>query len=209
MTLQDDEIELLKVHLPYELDQLDYAFVVAGSEHKTRQEALHRMMAIDSFYMHSRNLIEFYERQSSKGERSRTACARDFTSTEVLFPSFRDYMSLINDQVTHLNFARGTHANDPLDGKTISEIKVLLDKCLDLFQRNLSSDATVCWKNREEREYTFEANSFNSACTVIYETQTATSNFADSISGTFFKSLSATNDKEVILFTTGLPAANQ
>ena len=60
LSLTPREDALFKVHLPYELNQLDSSFVIATSPAATDIAKLIRLMAIDCFYLHARNLIEFH-----------------------------------------------------------------------------------------------------------------------------------------------------
>ena len=180
MTLNDKQEELLRVHLPYELDLLEYAFAVAASKAQGPEQSLHRLLAIDGFYLHARNLIEFYKGAVAKTE-GRTAAAGRFTKGAVEYPSFADVDEVINDQVAHLNLDRGTNAKLSLDGSTLTTIKTRLDQCLRLFQNGLTDDARACWKERSATVHIVVDESMASACTVIYESYTSSYDVRSSI----------------------------
>lgn len=185
MGLTDKEQELLRVHLPYELDLLDYAFVVAASKAEDAPQSLHRLLAIDGFYLHARNLIEFYKGAIAMTE-GRTAAAGRFTASMVDYPSFSDVDEVLNDQVAHLDLDRGTNAKQALDGATLTSIKTRLDTCLELFQRNLTEDAHACWRDRTQSQYIVADASLATACTVIYESISSSFDVRGTVDSIYF-----------------------
>ena len=168
MPLTDRQREALVVHIPFELDMLDYTLVRAGAIAADPAGKLDQILGIDGFFTHARTLIEFYK-GSLNDQPGRTLAAIDFTNTPVEYPSFEKYMELINDQVVHLNLDRGTNAKQFLDGKDMNIIKRKLDTSLMLFQENLDDDAARIWKYRNEPDYMITVDTINTACTVIYE----------------------------------------
>jgi hypothetical protein len=149
---------------------LDFAYVTASREPDPNdvRDKLQHLMSMECFYVHARNLIEFYHGVKAQTE-SRTAVADEFTKAKISYPEFGNDESDINDQVAHLNLARGTHAHEPMDGTTLNRIYEQLGRCLDSFQSNLSEDAAKVWQPRVRRFYAPESNTFNSACTASYE----------------------------------------
>jgi hypothetical protein len=185
MPLNDKEQELLEVHLSYELDILDYAFVIAATKAEGAEESLHRLMAMDAFYIHARNLIEFFHGSSVDG---RTAVARRFTKEgDFNYHNFDEYKEIINDQVAHLNLARGTNASRTIDGEVLAQIRDKLNVCLNRFQCNLTKDAHQHWQRRQTKNYAITDDSQDSACTVIYETLTNNYDVSDTIDNIYYK----------------------
>lgn len=166
--LQAERIAILKTHLPYELDQLDAAYVFAGRPAEAQEGLLLRLMAIDCFYLHARSLIEFYGRRPTKTD-GRTAAAWEFTNDPIDYPSDETkFSALINDQVAHLNYARGANSEQPLSGASMIQIHTVLDQSLQKFQHHLTKEALQHWKHREPRGIWIQAGNQESACNEIY-----------------------------------------
>jgi hypothetical protein len=185
-TLTKREQDLLAEHLPYELDQLEAAFVAAASPATRDVEKRRRLIAIDCFYLHARNLIEFYMGNETDPTKTRVHAIR-FTTEPQTYPSFKDFIDIINDQVTHLQLARGDHAEQALDGAVMTTIKSKLDSALETFQRHLTDEAKRYWCWREKQTIPF-SSSHDAACTAIYSTLTGTAGIADLIKGEFLNS---------------------
>ena len=150
---------------------------------------LHRLMALDAFYLHARALIEFYHGAFSMTE-GRTAAAHKFTTAIVDYPSFKDCIDTINDQVAHLNLARGSSAKITLDGCVLTSIKTKLDICLGEFQKNLTTEARGHWKERNFEHYHFVIDkSEATACTEIYMTVSSAYDVPEIIDGIFISSI--------------------
>ena len=182
-TLTGREQDLLAEHLPYELDQLEAAFVAAASPATTDVAKRRRLMAIDCFYLHARNLIEFYTGNERDPAKTRVHAVR-FTGEQQSYPGFGEFMDIINDQVTHLQLDRGVHVKEALDGAVITAIKGKLDSALEIFQRHLTDEAKEYWQRREKQTFPV-TSSYDAACTAIYATLTGTAGIADLIKGEF------------------------
>ena len=74
--LSQEHIAILKEHLPYEIDMLEEALIAWSANPsragETKQQWFRGMSALEAFWVHARNLAEFFE--DRKGE-SRTAAA--------------------------------------------------------------------------------------------------------------------------------------
>jgi hypothetical protein len=83
------KVDILKEHLPYELDMLDEAAAYARSTEaaetntKKGQVWFKRNAAIEAFWTHARNLIEFLTREKSPDLTVSSASAQDFTETSI------------------------------------------------------------------------------------------------------------------------------
>lgn len=147
MPLNEQQKEALRIHLPYELTMLDYAFMIAGAEAKADDDKLQRLAAIDNFYTHARCLIEFYK-NSFHGSK---ASAIVFTKTGVNYASFEDVWDTINDQVAHIGWARGENAAKLFDSANRTDLHNRLWSCLCLFQDNLTAEAAEIWQRRQRQ----------------------------------------------------------
>lgn len=168
MSLSPEQIDVLTTHLPYELDQLDASYIYAGNPVSDRRDRLGQLIAIDCFYLHARSLIEFYARRPSQQD-SRTAAAWEFTEAPLDYPSDGSkYEALINDQVAHLNYARGRHSKEPLSGPSMIEIHRVLEASFYKFQANLTAQSKKHWTGRQPRVINVTEGNQNSACNEIY-----------------------------------------
>ena len=85
MDLDEDKKKMLAEHLPYEHDMLDKAFEFLTSEAHAaeREDPFKRNPMVEVFWLHARNLIEFYNSPPRY-----SASASDFT-TDRLYPDLR------------------------------------------------------------------------------------------------------------------------
>lgn len=204
--LTSREEALLKVHLPYELSQLDTSFLVATSPAETDEKKLIRLMAIDCFYLHARNLIEFYKDAKTNPTMSQVSAMR-FTQEPQKYPDFEEYMDAINDQVSHLQLDRGEHAKTALDGRCISQIKNKLDAALAQFQGSLRPDAYKLWDQRKRKTFA-GADLQGTACTAIYDLMTKTGDLGAIIDGSFASWNIALETEITIMLPPGPAQAN-
>ncbi len=158
--MEEDQINLLEEHLPYEHDMLDaaYEILTANAHTSAPQDWFSRNAAINEFWLHARNLIEFYCNPSGT-----SASASDFT-TEPLRPEFRfkknaaavtnageDFSTLINEQICHLKYERVTSPDEKLGGYDLQRVKESIDRALNKFQGLLTDEARRVWKERKKQ----------------------------------------------------------
>ena len=104
--MEEDHQRFLKTDLPYELDALERAFLVVTSNqlaHHFRPTTALANLFIENFWLHARNLTEFFE----TAKNSSTVSPLEFTNDTYRKPnSLEPLRDLINAQITHLQIAR-------------------------------------------------------------------------------------------------------
>jgi hypothetical protein len=181
MPLNEQQKETLRTHLPYELTMLDYAFMIAGAEAKTDDEKMQRLAAIDNFYLHARCLMEFYKNWFHTSK----ASAITFTKVEVNYAKFDDVWETINDQVAHIGWARGEHAEKLFDSANRTDLHNRLWSCLCLFQDNLTDEAAEIWQRRERETLCTTDNTIKGASNEIFSFLSESGALADIVSDKF------------------------
>jgi hypothetical protein len=150
------EIDLLKEHLLYELDMLDEATTYLQSSEfselaRLRQrgpEWFKRNAAIEAFWTHARNIVEFLMRVKSADLTVSSASARDFAT------DFRPSVKLdpirvkINEQVSHLGFCRTTVQSEKL-GHEMTWVKPAIDSEIRRFAKLLNPQCRKHWVSRD------------------------------------------------------------
>jgi|ERR1043165_1916601 hypothetical protein len=142
--MEAQKVALLTDHFPYEIMMLDETVGLLGIAN------LHphiRNMAIESFWVHARNLVEFFTlRPNVDGTCSGVASARDFTDS-----GFRSDLTLgdlpdtINSQICHLRYERTSNVPEKLDGFDIQRVKAALDRDISKFIEHLWPDTRQFW----------------------------------------------------------------
>src|ERR1700730_3995551 len=106
--MDEIKISVLKEHLPYELDMLDEAVEYLRSAEalaSNRADWFRRSAAIEAFWTHARNLVEFLNRSKNRDLTVSSASARDFADS--FHPKLgKDALTKINEQISHLGFCR-------------------------------------------------------------------------------------------------------
>jgi hypothetical protein len=163
MALEKIKIDMLREHLPYELNMLDYAYEALAKETLQSDDAeLSKNASIECFFLHARNLIEFFNGSKSV---ERTASAAHFTTEEISY-DLPKLMNEINNQIAHLNYPRGAHTK-VLNGSDMRRIKEAIDRAVTLFQNKLSDDARPHWEVRMPNEIEIPASFYLSATNAI------------------------------------------
>jgi hypothetical protein len=145
-------VALLKEHLPYEHRMLDEAHKVITSP-SPALDWFAKNAAINVFWLHARNLIEFY-----RSPKSADASASHFTNVNLL-PEFKlkkgqpadakhgqELVTLINEQICHLKYERVTSPNEKLSGYDYTLAKEAIDRARDKFQSSLTDEARRVWE---------------------------------------------------------------
>jgi hypothetical protein len=152
--------KLLDEHLPYELDMLDasFDFVVAQNAILATSDDINekakRNLAIEAFWIHARNLIDFLKlnRKPNEGEEG-AASAKDFTDA-----SFRSDLQLgelpdrINEQICHLKYERESEPGQKLGGYDMLRVKQAIDREIRRFEQHLTAESRAIWRPRRQLE---------------------------------------------------------
>jgi hypothetical protein len=151
-TMSRERIAILEEHLPYELDVLDEALIAwcdnPKRDNETKQQWFRRMSAIEAFWVHARNLEEFFE--DRQGD-SRTAAASHFSATRFICSTSEvtKLVEKIQDQVVHLNYDRATCLEQKLSYWDAVRIKDQIDRAVQRLQEQLTDEAKRHWKPRQ------------------------------------------------------------
>jgi hypothetical protein len=144
MSLTQDQIDVLHEHLPYELNMLAWALNTwanipaepinlsdAGELNKCRRNS-----AVETFWLHARNLHEFFMQSQT-----RTASADHFTNERVdysdLLKELGSNIENINDQISHINYARTRNNNEKLDFFLAWRVMGAIGRAVKRFQEKL------------------------------------------------------------------------
>jgi hypothetical protein len=146
--MEQIKIEILNEHLPYELDMLDEATKYIASQEfadacgvRDRCPAwFKRNAAIEAFWTHARNLIEFLFRPKSVDLKVSSASAKDFAPTFQLSLDADKLMTKINEQISHLGYGRKTLDFEKLSHE-MSWVKPALDSEYKRLEKLLMKDA--------------------------------------------------------------------
>jgi hypothetical protein len=150
---------MLVEHLKYEFDVLDaaYDFIHGNGHDLEREDWLRINSAIEAFWLHARNLIEFFERRTT-GDDKGIASAEDFTKRPVQYdlpPKRQGIRLMIDQQVCHLQYNRITdadhksgHAPTKIGGTEMWQVKGMIDRALTLFQKELTYEGSELWETR-------------------------------------------------------------
>ena len=151
--MEQEKIDVLEEHLPYELDMLEEAMIAWRSLPKppdddNNQDWLKRMNVIEVFWVHARVLQEFFKNPSSSG----AAVADDFTVPETVRYEVPD-VEKIQNQVAHLNYGRPRgDDNAKLSYWDAHLAKESFDRAVTLFESKLNDDAKRYWRKREPKK---------------------------------------------------------
>jgi hypothetical protein len=141
-TLADRE-EILREHLPYEIEMLRFA-------HGKLQEPAHdRTMVnclIECFCVHARNLIDFFD--DDKKDNDKDAVARHFVNRVSYQPfagsspkhpggRYGELYAKLNKQITHITYDRtGIGDADKIGDQDRKQIRRLIEKEIDNFRHH-------------------------------------------------------------------------
>jgi hypothetical protein len=155
--LDEAKKKMLAEHLPYEHNMLDgaFEFLTSKAHAEERKVPFKRNAVVEVFWLHARNLIEFYRNSGV------SACASHFTSKR-LSPEFRlnkggeravanagrEFSDLINEQVCHLKYERVSIRDEKLGGYDLQRVKDSIDRAMMKFQDMLTPEARAVWVDR-------------------------------------------------------------
>jgi hypothetical protein len=131
-----DAAAVLQEHLPYELDMLDAAFTFLHSPDYVKfHTPFCKNTAIESFWLHARNLIEFLTRPPSGG--AGTVSAQDFTTEFWPETVMKEMDQRINIAITHLIYGRKSEQGEKLNGHEMLRVKQHIDREIKRFEKCL------------------------------------------------------------------------
>lgn len=138
--------EFFTLHLPHEIDMLRATYELARA---ARPAAEHEALA-DSFLMHARNLIEFFQ--------DRPSCDFDprmFTGGS--YPLNRDFVAdtilpRINRQIGHLTVKRTAQEADKLGPRDWALILRALEEEIARFTKALRKDYAEKWSPHQQQQ---------------------------------------------------------
>jgi hypothetical protein len=149
------KIEILKEHLPYELDMLDTAVAyLQSAESSSSEESLDRATrfrrnaAIEAFWTHARNLVEFLTREKSGDLTVSSASAKDFAEKFHPTAKMEPIQKKINEQVTHFGFCRKSSQDEKLGGDDMNWVKPAIDSEIKRFETLLDPECRAYWVKR-------------------------------------------------------------
>jgi hypothetical protein len=138
------KVQFLTKDLPYELDMLDAAIKYLKSDEFTnsadttdRATWFRRNAAIEAFWVHARNIIEFLTRAKTDGVTASSCSAKDFVDFDCALDKNRVIRSKINEQVSHLGFGRKASPYDKLGADTMIWLKPAIDSEIARFEKLL------------------------------------------------------------------------
>jgi hypothetical protein len=137
--------EFFTQHLPYEIDMLRATYEFArASRSAPEHEAL-----VESFLMHARNLIEFFQDRPSCDFDPRMFTGgsyqlnKDFIADQVL--------PRINRQISHLTVKRTSHDTEKLGPRDWALILGALEEEINRFTKALTREYAAKWAPPEQK----------------------------------------------------------
>jgi hypothetical protein len=136
---------MLTEHLIYEIDMLRASVAALDGPGLVGPP---RNMAIETFWLHARNLIQFFNlRKNVEDTCEGVASAKDFTDnnfqTGLQLGTLED---LINYQICHLQYGRASNADEKLGGCEIWRVKDALEREITKFESHLTDEARPLWE---------------------------------------------------------------
>jgi hypothetical protein len=145
--MDEDHQRFLQTDLPYELDALKRAFLVVTSNelaHFRPAPALANLF-IENFWLHARNLTEFFK--ADKG--SSTVSPFEFTNDTYRKPeTLKRLRDRINEQIAHLQIARRESDKQQLASQ-MHNVLGAIEKATTEFEASLSERSKEFWRNHE------------------------------------------------------------
>jgi hypothetical protein len=145
---------ILTEHLPYELNMLEAAFTFL---HSPDFKDVHRIgfvrnAAIEAFWLHARNLIEFLAHRPGGGEIG-TVSARDFAPDFYPETIMKQMDQRINAATTHLQYERTGTQSEKLSGHDMRRVKEHIDREIKRFEAALLPKFKNIWVPRQPTEW--------------------------------------------------------
>jgi hypothetical protein len=144
--------EMINHQLPYEVDMLraTFSYLSGGAVLRVIFNGGVVNAFIESFCIHARNLIEFFEQQSTTPKN--VAGSRHFTlPSYVPFKMRQDHAALthkLNNQITHLTYRRTTKDEEKIGDEDRAVLLQLLELEIERFSTNLRDRYRQQWPER-------------------------------------------------------------
>jgi hypothetical protein len=166
--MNDKERDILATHLPHELTMLHYCLDQvnrSSGDPLSNERDPRRIIAFECFWLHARNLIEFFETNATDAN---VVSPRAFTKDALVYSVGSDtLMRRINEQISHLQRERGLSTDAPLTGLDMIEVKDRIDSAVSRFQTNLREEAKEWWTFRTPMSMVYHQALAATACTEI------------------------------------------
>jgi hypothetical protein len=158
---------ILEEHLPYELDMLQgaYEFLQNPAYAHDRRHLFVRNAAIECFWLHARNLIDFFTQETSATSfETRGAVSAFHFTTKSYEPEGigRQISDDINQAITHLQYDRKSQAQPPLDVFVMRRVKEHIERQTKKFEDALTVEPGKVWVRRTPPE-TIEVTALDNA----------------------------------------------
>lgn len=174
--MNDNEVSMLKEHLPYELDMLEWCY--AADLSALRQNPAFRNMAIEGFWLHARNLYEFMTKKGH-GTGQGVAAAQDFVDGKFIpdlpFEMLDDKMNI---QISHLQYERPSSTDGKLGGYDMGRFREAINRAVKLFEEKMHANAREIWIVRNPPAYV-QATGPAAATNVVQEAQAGYTGYRD------------------------------
>jgi hypothetical protein len=139
---------VLKEHLPYELDMLEQSFLRLHSEGADELDKLIKNALVETFWVHARNLFEFFKQCPSSEHTRGIVSAQDLApGYERLKEKSENFTGRVNDQITHLRYERVS--KDKFNEYEMLRAKEAIEREFKRFQKKLiDPDYLTVWTPR-------------------------------------------------------------
>jgi len=140
--------------LPYELDMLESSFEFLNADRFAdfRTSAFFKNAAIEVFWLHARNMIEFLTHTKNSGPQG-TVSAKDFTSGFNPDMKMGEMNQRINAAVSHLLYERKDQTEQKLGGYDMLRVKQAIDREIENFEKALLPKYRDIWIVRNPRKW--------------------------------------------------------
>src|SRR5262245_5338069 len=148
------EIAILRIHLPYELDMFEAAFVFLHSTDlaAARENGFIKNAAIEAFWTHARNLIEFLM-ESRKAKHTDVVPARTFAKDYTDSLEIKSIKIMVNKQISHLTYERVDAPEGKLGGQEMLLVKQAIDAEIRRLEESLEDRYRELWVPRRPSEW--------------------------------------------------------
>jgi hypothetical protein len=137
-------------HLTYEIDMFENSFnaLVEGGFTDDRVVWFRMNSAIECFWIHARNLLEFLTHPRNATPTG-IVSAQDFTDGYRFDFKMKQIDTLINEQIAHLKYERKATSEEQLGSAEVWRVKETIDREVREFERTLLPGARSLWTRRE------------------------------------------------------------
>jgi hypothetical protein len=164
--------QMLVEHLPYELGMLEWSYAALYDDQLSpfKCHMLIGNLAIESFWLHARNLLEFFSYPRS-GTETGVASASDFVRSKRFEPqiNLQTLIDEINVQIAHLQYGRPSNFEQKLNSARMSYVRGAINKAVKLFEADMIDEAKAVWRPLPRLQINMTTQTVT-ACTVISST---------------------------------------